>query len=622
MIARNRARFEAHEAPALLGELAIVKLDRLCAALQRQELRGEAIRVLDLIGGGWGALPARALPHWQSDITDDGTPLEFSIACEDDAMELRLLVEPQERSGTLHTNWQLGLDVNQRLSRERGVSLERFEKIAHLFAPSAAARARFAIWHAAAINSDGARFKTYLNPQIHGSSSAPDVVQQALAALDTHQAWPILSGITEGLGEYVYFSLDLTPAPTARIKVYKAYPLQQVEALARRLNEVNLIDPDDFRHWLSVLVGEGPELHERGIQVCYAFRSNGVRPEITLYVPVRNYCGNDAEALRRAQRFISPNSFGRLNDALREMAGRPLEIGRGLLTYVALRAGAVRPRVTLYLSPELYAIGAPRPVGKSDVAGVQVSSIRELRGHKSVLTSSSFAGVLELIDTERRKLEQHPFLAALCSQVGTPDEVRRISRRVAFFVMCFQDVLRLAHSMTSDPRLKTMAKRHEAEDHGHDRWYLQDLESLGVHVTLDELFSREGQAMRDIAYTQVSDVLRSHSDLSRLAVVLSLEAAGAEFFQAMIEYIERQRTISSLSYFARRHQRVEESHDILGQEAQEDLSTLLMSDEERPEVEAVVCRTFQTMTRLADDLHHSAGGSCLSVKEEEQCEVG
>ena len=598
---------ESNARPSL-GHLTMSKLARLCEGLNCSHLTEQAGRFMDLVCGGWSELPAQARPYWPSDITDDGTPIEFSVACDADKVELRLLAEAQRLPGTLLSNWDEGLNVNRRLVTEHGANLDRFNRVSSIFAPSASDAARFALWHAVALGQGSPGFKAYLNPRIKGSGSAPDLVENALRALSMPDAWKFLRDQDAPAGEFVYFSLDLLAAEQARVKVYAAYDLSDVEALAGGLERAGLSTGRQIMEWTTSLAEATPALDNRGIQVCYSFRSRRDKPEMTLYVPVRNHCANDAEALERAIRFVPPACRDTLMNAVRKLAGRELDAGRGLITYVALRPGPSGARTTLYLSPEIYAIAAPRP-DHSELKGVRRhSGVRQLFPGQ-IHEAMPFGEVMKIVEARRSSLAVHPLLTWLRSYEGSLADVQRIAARVAFFVMSFQDVLRLVRMTTTDPFLSGLAADHEQEDLGHDRWYLQDLERLGVKVTLRELFSKEASAIRDIAYTQISDVLSSRSDCSRLGVVLALEAAGAEFFESMIRFVERQNRSNGLSYFARRHQRVEQSHELLADEAQARLAAMPVDVSEVPEVLAVVERTFATMVSLADHLLVELGDS-------------
>jgi hypothetical protein len=514
---------------------------------------------------------------------------------------LRLLIEPQLLPASLESNWRAALEVNELLSRDHGAELGRFQRIQALFAPQTADVARFSFWHSAALGAGGhTAFKAYLNPAIAGAAGGPFRVRTALEELGLADAWSSLAECVGDAGQFLYFSLDLAPADVARVKVYAGYDPARVGDLVRGLRGAGIADAKNLEHWVAALTGGSTPLDGRGLQVCYAFRAGSQRPSVTLYVPVRSFCANDREALTRACAFLKPGAAQALTQGVERMAGRRLEQGRGLITYVALRSSSEGTGVTAYLSPEVYAIAAARPVFHQ----------REERRHSGILargslqstTAISFSAVLSAIEQRREALAGHPFLTYLRSESGTLEDVQCIAGRIAFFVMCFQDVLRLVHSTTADPLLKRLAKVHQSEDSGHDNWYLHDLERFGISVDLRDLFSAQTALTRDVAYTQISDVLRATDDCSRLGVVLALEAAGREFFQGIIDFIERQKRAAGLLYFARRHQRIEQNHDMFKGDAQDELAAVSVTPGSLTEILDVVERTFESMTRLADDL--------------------
>lgn len=605
---------------ATLRQLAAAKLSALCDGLGMPHLRDRALPLFDLMSSGWNQLPALAAPYWPSDITDDGSPFEFSVAFASGKPELRMLIEPQLLPASVESNWRAGLEVNSLLARDHGAELGRFERIQSLFAPKTSDQVRFSFWHSAAFDQRGrATFKAYLNPAIGGASQAPSTVHAALQELGFSDTWNILAACAGETGQYLYFSLDLVSAESARVKVYVGYEPARLDELVRSLREAGIAEANSVENWVAALTGGRAPLDGRGLQVCYAFRAGSRRPGMTLYVPVRSFCASDQEALARAATFLKPAAAQALTEGVERMAGRRLEVGRGLITYVALRSSLDGPGVTAYLSPEVYSIASARPAINQ----------REERRHSGILaraaiqnpSATSFSVVLNAIEQHREALSSHPFLTYLRSESGTLEDVQCITGRIAFFVMCFQDVLRLVHSTTADPLLKRLAKVHQSEDSGHDNWYLHDLERFGISLGLRDLFSARTALTRDVAYTQISDVLRATDDCSRLGVVLALEAAGREFFQGIIEFIERQQRIAGLLYFARRHQRIEQNHDMFTGDAQDELEAIMVSADALTEILAVVARTFETMTRLADDLLQQVKHrSPMSVTEDQGVE--
>ncbi|HEY2512585.1 MAG TPA: tryptophan dimethylallyltransferase family protein [Polyangiaceae bacterium] len=574
-----------------LGDFAHQKLEKIGAALGRPDLYDRGGPILRDMIEGWSALPVAPGPHWPSDITDDGSPFEYSITFgAGRAPELRILSEAQGEGLTGEASWNAGLRLNSRLAARYGADLSAFARVQDLFAPMPSIPSRFSLWHAAALDGAVPSFKAYLNPWVAGSEAAPRLVQQALGRLG-------LQGAAAGLSPHaplVYLSLDLVAATSARTKVYAAHHRASASEIASRLGGRHR----DIARAIESLAGTDGILTSRPVQTCHAFRANGAAEDVTVYVPVRSYVDHDAQALDRACALLSPADAETLHDVVHAIAERPLTMGRGLVTYVALRPSD--GRVSVYLSPEAYAILAPRRTPSA--APPKDSMVRELApGARPRLCGATIGDVQRTVAEQRDRLAVHPFLTHL-QERATVEDVRTVAPHVAFFVLCFQDVLRLVHEHTTDPELKAIAETHRREDAGHDLWYLHDLDRLGVSLGVRDLFADERARIRDVAYTQISDALRSSDDRSRLGVVLALEAAGAEFFGSMIAGLERLSHDEGLLYFARPHQKVEQSHDLFEDEASERMNRIAVPADVLREVLEVVERTFGTMTSLADEL--------------------
>src|SRR5882724_11867433 len=178
-----------------LGALGRRKLRALAAALElSDELTAQALEVFSLMSGCWGDWAVGDSPAWQNDISDDGTPFEFSASFDGGAPRLRMLTESQSEPISRSSSWAAGLLLGQRL-RDKGLAdMSVFEQVQDLFAPhSGVAQSRFSLWHAAVLEGgQPALFKAYVNPCVLGTASAPYLVEQALRRLGFNDAWAYL----------------------------------------------------------------------------------------------------------------------------------------------------------------------------------------------------------------------------------------------------------------------------------------------------------------------------------------------------------------------------------------------------------------------------------------------
>lgn len=204
-----------------------------------------------------------------------------------------------------------------------------------------------------------------------------------------------------------------------------------------------------------------------------------------------------------------------------------------------------------------------------------------------------------VIRPHMERLKRHAFLANL-QGTSTLQQLQSTLPRIAFFTLVFQDILRLARRHCTDPAFRAVAQSLERGDQGHDQWYLKDLERIGARIDAGWLFSKEQEVSRDVAYGLVSLVTVAGQDSVRLAVLLSLEAMAAEFFQR-ISAVTRRLGMADLMYFGSAHVQAEKDHEVFTPEGEGALS-LVIPQVAVAEAKGAVDATFGLMSRYADDL--------------------
>ena len=405
---------EAPESRLTLSAIARLRLRSLCAALEWSRVK-DAEDALALLTQTFGNEPLRDGPSWITDLTDDGSPFEFSVAFDKD-VELRMLVEPQFAPFDLASNWSAAEETNASLAKIAGVSMRRFDQISTLFAPRKDSPASFAMWHALSLKSGSPpAFKIYLNPQIHGAAYASTLVTQALEVLDMTEAVKFIGERLARPNErFIYLSLDLSEGPAARVKVYVAFDSTDPLLLERLFIGTKYYQRGTVAKWLEILLGDSldPLNTDRSVIGCVAF-SDSSTPQATLHVPIRRHAPDDEQALRRACELLDHRSAARLERTIRGWAMRPLEAGRGSITYASCREEASGTRLTVYLAPQLYAIAAPRTVPPLTPV---YSHIRDLEDRtQSTVNARTMRAVQERIDSHRNVLSKHSFIRRLDS---------------------------------------------------------------------------------------------------------------------------------------------------------------------------------------------------------------
>jgi hypothetical protein len=174
---------------------------------------------------------------------------------------------------------------------------------------------------------------------------------------------------------------------------------------------------------------------------------------------------------------------------------------------------------------------------------------------------------------------------------------------LTFWVMAFQDVLRLNAALTKDPKIRKIVRHHRAEDAGHDRWFLDDLSAMQIPAPdVRWLFGERHKATRDSTYMLVSECYRTTDDRMRLVLVQTLESAGHIFFGKVAEAVEKAGWTKLLKYFSFSHLEVEKSHEVFEAEIAKTISAIRFDAKARAEAKQLVDRCYTAFTTMFDAL--------------------
>jgi DMATS type aromatic prenyltransferase len=523
-----------------LGEIGRKKLHSLAASLGLSEtLTTRALDVFAMMSGSWGFWQLGDSPAWPNDISDDGTPFEFSASFDGASPRLRMLTESQVDPISATSSWTAGLSFGQRLGAKGLADLTLFQEIQDLFAPTGASRARFLLWHAAVLEeAQPVLYKAYLNPCVLGAASAPKVVEQALRRLGFDEAWRFLERrlAPEFAARIRYFSVDLEPAGSARVKVYLACS-QSAKAVQRLIDGADNVQPGDAREWLEALTGSQGPFDSRPILSCFAFRRSAPVPDVTVHVPIRCYVKHDAEAVARVSALLSPADAARLSRSLGAVANRALDVGRGLLTYASLRREAAATRVTVYIAPEAYSITSRRP--SVPPPSDSISGVHQTSQRAPLASYEDMGQVLALIQRQCEVLVgEHPLLLRL-KLPGTLEQSQHLGSYLSLFVLWVGDLLRFAEERTTDPLIVARMSQRSSAERTTRLQFLSALDTLGVRREAPPLFSDDHQLLREITFAWVAQVIAAHDDSVRLGIVLLAASVSRELLQSALGFIAR-----------------------------------------------------------------------------------
>ena len=207
---------------------------------------------------------------------------------------------------------------------------------------------------------------------------------------------------------------------------------------------------------------------------------------------------------------------------------------------------------------------------------------------------------------------RHPFFKVIEDQ-DSLEPLAKFAPELTFWVMVFQDILRINESKVVDPDLRKIAKHHRIEDSGHEKWFLEDLNALAIGKPprmsdIPSLFSPRHTATRDAAYALMSEVFRAENDTLRIVLLLALESSAHTFFVRVSNLVERTGNTSNLKYFSKTHLDAEESHAAFEEEMANKILSLTVNPEVRQQAAALVDRVYAAFSAMFDGWRNSGTG--------------
>lgn len=209
------------------------------------------------------------------------------------------------------------------------------------------------------------------------------------------------------------------------------------------------------------------------------------------------------------------------------------------------------------------------------------------------------------IESRQREFEKHPFFDVL-QQMGSLKEIGCFVPGLTFWVMAFQDVLRLNEERVDDPDLKKIARRHRLEDAGHEQWFLHDRSYIcgmdSSSADLNGLFDRQAHWARDPAYAIMAEVFKSDSDWLNVALLLVIESSGHVFFKKIVEQVQAIGEDQNLKYFSSSHFKVELAHALFDDELERKLYAEPLPAKIRDDALRLVDRCYGAFGQMFDGL--------------------
>lgn len=340
--------------PQTVADAALVQLDAIADALGLPSPRVDTIRetVADISDRcGYGQRLDRG-PRWAT-ITDDCTPIEWSVGFRPGGVDIRIGTEAQADPASVASYWDASADLTDLLVDRYGLDDTVWQQVRSAFAPIHA-DALAASYHGIEFPAEGGRgAKVYVNPGMVG-----DRWETARAAFAPLGLGPAIDHLTATVGEVdlPLVAIYLAPPESGRIKLYL-----RSRSLEPLLATGDLCDPPMGAQYLRFADDLFPDRlpgRPAMLSAHYGIGADSVLPQRCVFsIPVLGPCDAGSEFTGRFARVLEregldADSYLRLVAAVEaaQPAGTPVHIPPfGLQSWVSFqRLPDDTRRVTVY----------------------------------------------------------------------------------------------------------------------------------------------------------------------------------------------------------------------------------------------------------------------------------
>ncbi|MBD2597551.1 hypothetical protein H6G74_24975 [Nostoc spongiaeforme FACHB-130] len=217
--------------------------------------------------------------------------------------------------------------------------------------------------------------------------------------------------------------------------------------------------------------------------------------------------------------------------------------------------------------------------------------------------------VLEYIKHQEKKFSQLPFFQFLTNCKIDPEQRLVWFPCLAHFAMSFKDLNHdILQDELSDHPLQKIINQQSLEDGSHWKWYLRDLDTLGIDQVmrfsdfLKFIWSEKTIKTRRLSNNLVAMCRYETDILLKIVIIAAIEATGSTAQRAMAQVGDELQAVKNKRcfYISQHHVNVENSHFQFANENY--LLNIELSAEQKAKALVLVDYVFDSFTECMDGL--------------------
>lgn len=204
---------------------------------------------------------------------------------------------------------------------------------------------------------------------------------------------------------------------------------------------------------------------------------------------------------------------------------------------------------------------------------------------------------------------KHQFFQLLTDDT-TLEQFASVAARLSFWVMSFQDLLRLNEERITNDKIRNIVRKHRLEQSGHEHWFVSDVHDMECKMlTLQSIYSRNCATTRDATYALMSEVFQAKSDYERVILLLTLESTSNIFLGFTVDFVDTVNYTSSLKYFSNYHLEFEKNYRGFEEKLTNYFAEVQLNQDEEAQILKMIDRVYKAFNLMFDGL-----ASALEIK--------
>lgn len=202
----------------------------------------------------------------------------------------------------------------------------------------------------------------------------------------------------------------------------------------------------------------------------------------------------------------------------------------------------------------------------------------------------------------QQQFTQHQFFQHLTDET-TLEQFASVASRLSFWVMSFQDLLRLNEERITNDDIRKIVHKHRLEKIGHEQWFVSDVKDMECKIlTLQSIYSRNYTTTRDATYALMSEVFQARNDYERIVLLLTLESTGNIFLRFTVDFVDTVSYSHSLRYFSDYNLEFEKNYTFLAEKLTDYFAQVQLNQDEEEHILKMIDRVYHAFNLMFDGL--------------------